>query len=175
MNSLCLRLSGNPICNQGSTEQYCKMTDQSNPAAPSYTTAKKCIGLPPTCLSSQLLSPSCTCAVPYKGTLFFRAPSFSDLTNGSYYMQLEQGMKARFLVFKIPVGSISVDNPFVNANNNLQMNLEVFPGNKILFGEKDISDIGFILSNQTYKPPAIFGPYYFIGQQYPFATGKATD
>ncbi|KAK1628387.1 hypothetical protein QYE76_002702 [Lolium multiflorum] len=165
-----LILSGNPICNQGSTEQYCKTTGQSNPTGPSYITSKNCAGLPPTCLSSQLLSPSCTCAVPYKGTLFFRAPSFSDLTNGSYYIQLEKGMKAKFLGYSIPVDSISVENPYVDSNNNLQMNLGVFPSNKILFGERDISEIGFILSNQTYKPPPIFGPYYFIGQQYPFAS-----
>uniref|UniRef100_A0ACD5XRF8 Uncharacterized protein n=1 Tax=Avena sativa TaxID=4498 RepID=A0ACD5XRF8_AVESA len=165
-----LILSGNPICNQGNTEQYCKTTGQSNPAAPTYTTAKNCAALPPTCLSSQLLSPSCTCAVPYKGTLFFRAPSFSDLTNASYYIQLEEGMKAKFLVYQIPVDSISVDSPSIDASNNLQMNLGVFPSNKILFGEQDISAIGFILSNQTYKPPRIFGPYYFIGQSYPFAS-----
>ncbi|KAM0900335.1 hypothetical protein ACQ4PT_020705 [Festuca glaucescens] len=165
-----LILSGNPICDGGSTEQYCKTTGQSNPIGPSYTTAKNCSGLPPTCLSSQLLSPSCTCAVPYKGTLFFRAPSFSDLTNGSYYIQLEHSMKAKFLGYMIPVDSISLENPYIDSNNNLQMNLGVFPSNKILFGEQDISNIGFILSNQTYKPPPIFGPYYFIGQQYAFAS-----
>ncbi|CAM0952750.1 unnamed protein product [Alopecurus aequalis] len=168
-----LILTGNPICNKGSTEQYCETTAQSNSTAPSYTTANNCAGLPPTCLSSQLLSPSCTCAVPYKGTLFFRAPSFSDLTNGSYYIQLEQTMKAKFLAYDIPVGSIAIDNPSVDANNNLQMNLGVFPSNKILFGEQDISNIGFIFSNQTYKPPPIFGPYYFIGQKYPFANEVA--
>jgi hypothetical protein len=113
--------------------------------------------------------------VPYKGTLFFRAPSFSDLSNASYYIQLEQSMKAKYLVYNIPVGSITLDSPYVDSNNNLQMNLGVFPSNKILFGEQDISDIGFILSNQTYKPPPVFGPYYFIGQQYPFANGKIIE
>ncbi|KQJ91855.1 probable leucine-rich repeat receptor-like protein kinase At5g49770 [Brachypodium distachyon] len=163
-----LILSGNPICEQGSSEKYCKTTGQSNPAAPPYTTFKNCAGLPPTCLSSQLLSPSCTCAVPYRGTLFFRAPSFSDLSNESYYLLLEKDMKAKFLLHQAPVDSIALQNPFIDVSNNLEMSLEVFPSGKIQFGEQDISDIGFILTNQTYKPPPVFGPYFFIAQQYLF-------
>ncbi|KAF7028047.1 hypothetical protein CFC21_040024 [Triticum aestivum] len=165
-----LILLGNPICNQGNNEQYCKAAPQSNPAAPPYATPKNCSGLPATCLSSQLLSPSCTCAVPYKGTLFFRAPSFSDLSNESYYHLLEKDMKTKFLSYSAPVDSIALHNPFVDVNNNLQLSLEVFPGGKVQFGAQDISDIGFILSNQTYKPPAVFGPYYFIAQSYRIAT-----
>ncbi|KAM3197228.1 hypothetical protein ACQJBY_072728 [Aegilops geniculata] len=165
-----LILLGNPVCNQGNNEQYCKAAPQSNPAAPPYATPKNCSGLPATCLSSQLLSPSCTCAVPYKGTLFFRAPSFSDLSNESYYHLLEKDMKTKFLSYSAPVDSIALHNPFVDVNNNLQLSLEVFPGGKVQFGAQDISDIGFILSNQTYKPPAVFGPYYFIAQSYRIAT-----
>ncbi|VAH57401.1 unnamed protein product [Triticum turgidum subsp. durum] len=165
-----LILLGNPICNQGNNEQYCKTATQSNPAAPPYSTSKNCSGLPSTCLPSQLLSPSCTCAVPYKGTLFFRAPSFSDLGNESYYLLLEKDMKTKFLSYKAPIDSIALHNPFFDANNNLEISLEVFPGGKVQFGEQDISDIGFILSNQTYKPPPAFGPYYFIAQSYRIAT-----
>uniref|UniRef100_N1QWM1 non-specific serine/threonine protein kinase n=1 Tax=Aegilops tauschii TaxID=37682 RepID=N1QWM1_AEGTA len=165
-----LILLGNPICNQGNNEQYCKTATQSNPVAPPYSTSKNCSGLPATCLPSQLLSPSCTCAVPYKGTLFFRAPSFSDLSNESYYLLLEKDMKTKFLSYKALIDSIALHNPFFDANNNLEISLEVFPGGKVQFGEQDISDIGFILSNQTYKPPPVFGPYYFIAQSYRVAT-----
>ena len=167
------RLVGNPICSSGNNEKYCTPPGQSNQATPPpYSTSKNCSGLPPPCLSDQLLSPSCVCAVPYRGTLFFRSPSFSDLSNGSYWGQLESGIKAKFLSFSLPVDSVALHDPSVNSVNNLQVALEVFPSGKTLFGEQDISDIGFILSNQTYKPPAVFGPYYFIGQQYSFANGK---
>ena len=167
------RLVGNPVCSAGSNEKYCTPPGQSNQATPPpYSTPKNCSGLPPPCLSDQLLSPSCVCAVPYRGTLFFRSPSFSDLSNGSYWGQLESGIKAKFLSFSLPVDSVALHDPSVNSVNNLQMALEVFPSGKTQFGEQDISDIGFILSNQTYKPPPVFGPYYFIGQQYSFGNGK---
>jgi hypothetical protein len=171
----CRRLSGNPICATGSNEKYCASTGQSNEGTPPpYSTPKKCVGLPPPCSSEQLLSPSCICSVPYRGTLFFRSPSFSDLTNGSYYSVLENGIRAKFVGYSLPVDSIAIHDPFVDVNNNLQMALEVFPDGKTHFGEQDISDIGFILSNQTYKPPAAFGPYYFIGKHYDFANGNTT-
>jgi hypothetical protein len=75
--------------------------------------------------------------------------------------------------YSLPVDSIAIHDAFVDVNNNLQMALEVFPDGKTHFGEQDVSDIGFILSNQTYKPPSAFGPYYFIGQHYSFANGKS--
>lgn len=170
--------SGNPICNTGNNEQYCKIKGQSsNPDAPPYATKKNCSGLPSECLSSQLLSPSCVCAVPYKGILSLRAPSFSDLSNESYYLLLENDMKTKLLSFKAPVDSIALQNPFFDATNylRLRMSLEVFPNGKIQFGEQDISDTGFLLSSQTYKPPHIFGPFYFNAQSYPFARGKIID
>jgi len=165
-----LILVGNPICSSGSNEKYCTPPGQSNQATPPpYSTAKNCSGLPPPCLSGQLLSPSCACAVPYRGTLFFRSPSFSDLSNGSYWGQLESGIKAKYLSLSLPVDSVAIHDPSVNSVNNLQVALEVFPGGKTMFSEQDISDIAFVLSNQTYKPPSVFGPYYFNGQQYSFA------
>ncbi|TVU51398.1 hypothetical protein EJB05_02827 [Eragrostis curvula] len=152
-----LMLSGNPICTPGSTDKYCASGGQSNDGTPPpYSTPKMCAGLPPPCLPEQLLSPNCACAVPYRGTLFFRSPSFSDLTNSSYYNELEKGMKDKFVLYNLPVDSISIHDPFVDVNNNLQMALEVFPSGKVQFGEQDISDIGFMLSNQTYKPSKAF-------------------
>uniref|UniRef100_A0A0D9XXT6 non-specific serine/threonine protein kinase n=1 Tax=Leersia perrieri TaxID=77586 RepID=A0A0D9XXT6_9ORYZ len=163
---------GNPFCNQGNSDDArCKATGQSNPALPPYKTASNCAALPPTCHSNQLLSPNCICSVPYRGTLFFRSPGFSDLTNSSYFIQLENTMKTKFLSLSLPVDSISIRDPFVDINNNLEMSLEVYPSGKVQFGEQDISDVAFILSNQTYKPPPTFGPYYFIGQYYSFANG----
>jgi len=81
-------------------------------------------------------------------------------------------MKTKFEKLNVPVDSIAIHDPFFDSNNNLQMSLELFPSGKVQFSEQDISDIGFMLSNQTYKPPGTFGPYYFIGQQYSFTNGK---
>ncbi|XP_078155831.1 leucine-rich repeat receptor protein kinase HPCA1-like isoform X2 [Carex rostrata] len=158
-----LILVGNPVCTQGNNIPYCKMTVS---ASPSYNTSKKCTTLPPTCLSGQDLSPNCQCASPYTGTLFFRSPSFSDLSNSTYYTILEQGLKDKFVEFRLPVDSISLQNVFVDSNNNLEMSLGVYPSNKTYFSLEDVTGIGFILSNQTYKPPSVFGPYFFLGQQY---------
>jgi hypothetical protein len=82
-------------------------------------------------------------------------------------------METKFEKLNVPVDSIAIHDPFFDSNNNLQMSLELFPSGKVQFSEQDISDVGFILSNQTYKPPGTFGPYYFNGQQYSFANGKA--
>lgn len=84
-------------------------------------------------------------------------------------------MKDMFLDYKLAVESISLQNPSINENNNMEISLQVFPNGKIQFDEQDISLLGNMLSNQTYKPttPGIsFGPYYFVGQQYHFADGK---
>ncbi|KAJ3671547.1 hypothetical protein LUZ60_007626 [Juncus effusus] len=160
-----LILVGNPVCVGGNNLQYyCKLT--STNSTPTYSTPKKCQTLPPTCASDQTLSPNCKCSYPYTGTLFFRSPSFSDLGNDTYYTILEQRMKDKFLEYKQPVDSVSLQNIFIDSNNYLEMSLGVFPSNEMHFTQGDISGIGFILSNQTYKPPKQFGPYYFLGQQY---------
>ncbi|XP_072969581.1 leucine-rich repeat receptor protein kinase HPCA1-like [Typha angustifolia] len=157
-------LVGNPVCNgaEASGLQYCKTSQQSN--ASSYSTPPNCLPFP--CPSNQDLSPNCICSFPYVGTLFFRSPSFSNLGNTTYYITLEQLLKKSFLDHQLPVDSISLHNPFVNPSNNLEISLQIFPSGKIRFDEVDISGLGFILSNQTFKPPPIYGPYYFVGQQY---------
>ncbi|XP_010930348.3 leucine-rich repeat receptor protein kinase HPCA1 [Elaeis guineensis] len=154
-------LVGNPICNQGGTDlQYCKISRQSTPP---YSTPQNCIPIP--CPSNENLSPNCHCAYPYTGTLYFRSPSFSDLGNATIFQILEDALKSSLLK-QLPVDSVSLQNPFVDADNNLEMTLQVFPGGKDRFNEIDVSTLGFILSNQTFKPPSIFGPYYFIGEGY---------
>jgi interleukin-1 receptor-associated kinase 1 len=111
------------------------------------------------------------------GTLHFRSPPFFDLSNDTFFVLLEENMKEAFLGKQLPVESIALDNPAFGPSNNLDINLRVFPSGKIRFGKEDISYIGFMLNNQTYKPhaPGInYGPYYFIGQSYPFAESKST-
>uniref|UniRef100_A0A0D9XQS7 non-specific serine/threonine protein kinase n=1 Tax=Leersia perrieri TaxID=77586 RepID=A0A0D9XQS7_9ORYZ len=168
-----LILVGNPICDQGNNEApYCKTSQQANPAEKPYSTHLNCPGLPPTCLSDQHVSPNCTCAVPYMGTLHFRSPPFSDLNNETYFILLEEDMKEQFQSKQLPVESIALNNPAFGPSNNLDISLKVFPSGKIQFSKEDISYIGFMLNNQTYKPhvPVInYGPYFFLAQSYPFA------
>lgn len=72
----------------------------------------------------------------------------------------------------LPVDSVSLSNVTNNADEYLQMNLDVFPANKLRFNITEVLNIGFILSNQTFKPPPEFGPFYFIGQSYGHFSGK---
>jgi hypothetical protein len=81
-------------------------------------------------------------------------------------------MKVKFTAHDVPVDSISIKDPSYDAVNNMKMSLEVFPSGKPQFSARDISELAFLLSNQTYKPPHEFGPYIFIGQHYPLADGK---
>lgn len=48
------------------------------------------------------------------------------------------------------------------------MDLALFPTNSKYFNRSKIRRLGFMLSNQIYKAPSGFGPYYFIAAQYNF-------
>ncbi|GJV45750.1 hypothetical protein Tco_1430286 [Tanacetum coccineum] len=123
------------------------------------------------CGLDQTSSPNCKCSYPYTGTLSFRAPSFSDLENSSIYTSLQSSMMVSFKSNQLPVDSVSLSNPTKNSDNYLVVSLEVFPSGGERFNRSGISRIGFVLSNQTYKPPRSFGPYFFIGNNYDFFSG----
>lgn len=72
-------------------------------------------------------------------------------------------------------GSVSIQNPFFNVDDYLQMQLALFPSDGEYFNRSDIQRIGFDLSNQTYKPPPEFGPFYFIASPYGFAGNLNND
>jgi len=65
-------------------------------------------------------------------------------------------------------GSVSLQNPFFNGDDYLQMQLALFPPTGQYFNRSEVQRFGFSLSNQTYKPPHNFGPYYFIAFPYAF-------
>lgn len=70
-------------------------------------------------------------------------------------------------------GSVSLQNPFFNVDDYLQVQLELFPSSDSkYFNRSEVERIGFSLSNQTYKPPKEFGPYYFIASPYIFGGNK---
>nr|QJR84048.1 CARD1-like protein 3 [Phtheirospermum japonicum] len=162
-------LLGNPICDEGGSQNFCRIPQQSNS---SYSTpAENCTPIP--CDSDKISSPSCKCAYPYTGTLFFRAPSFSNFGNSSVFASLQQSLMSTFRSRSLPVDSVSLSNPTKNLDDYLVLNLQIFPSTQDYFNHTGISGIGFILSNQTFKPPPEFGPFFFIGSSYPYFAGQA--
>ncbi|XP_045803745.1 leucine-rich repeat receptor protein kinase HPCA1 [Trifolium pratense] len=156
-------LVNNPVCTEtGVVENYCSITKPND----TYTTPlDNCI--PVECNLNQILSPKCKCAYPYTGTLTLRAPSFSDLGNKSVFVMLEKTLMESLISHDKPVDSVSISNPRKSTDQYLDLSLQIFPSDKESFNRTGISGIGFMLSNQTYKPPGdIFGPFYFIADKY---------
>lgn len=73
-----------------------------------------------------------------------------------------------------PVDSISLSNPLKNDDDYLVLDLHVFPYNQTFFNHTGITSIAFILSNQTFKPPHEFGPFYFMADKYQYFAGKSS-
>jgi Leucine-rich repeat (LRR) protein len=163
--NISLVLAGNPICEEsgGIDGRYCTVTRQ---AFDSYSTpSNNCV--PTACGSSnQIASPNCQCAYPFTGRLNFRAPSFSSLGNATIYISLEESLMESFRSRQLPVDSVSLRNPNKNLDDYLVITLEVFPAGQDYFNRTGASRIGFVLSNQTFKPPSNFGPFVFIGEGY---------
>jgi len=131
----------------------------------SYSTPlENCVPVP--CSLDQTLSPKCKCAYPYTGTLSLRAPSFSDLGNATVFVTLQLTLMQSFQLNDKPVDSVSLSNARKNTYQYLELTLKLFPSGQDRFNRTGISSIAFLLSNQTYKPPSMFGPYYFIGDDY---------
>ncbi|KAF5952090.1 hypothetical protein HYC85_010034 [Camellia sinensis] len=132
--SIDLILVGNPVCGgTGGTETYC-VIQQSNS---SYSTPKNCIQTT-TCRSDEISSPNCRCEYPYMGTLFFRAPSFSSLGNGSIYIILQNSLMNSFQSHQLPVDSVSLSNPSKNSDDYFVLSLEVFPSGQDHFNRTGV-------------------------------------
>ena len=158
----------NPFC-QNKNKIYC-MGPQSKGNSTYSTLPNNCV--PKDCNFGQVSSPNCKCAYPYTGTLVFRAPSFSDLGNSSYYIVLQKSLMNYSQSQKLPVDSVSLSNPIKDSSENLEISLQVFPSVEDHFNQIRISSIGFVLSNQTYKPPHEFGPYFFNAMPYGYFAGN---
>uniref|UniRef100_A0A2N9F957 non-specific serine/threonine protein kinase n=1 Tax=Fagus sylvatica TaxID=28930 RepID=A0A2N9F957_FAGSY len=59
------------------------------------------------------------------------------------------------------LASVSLSNPYKDSSEQLEISLQVFPSGQDRFNETGISLIAFVLSNQIFKPPDFFGPFYF--------------
>ena len=164
------RLANNPICRESgaSEKSYCQQP-VSNPSFYS-TPSNNCS--PPPCSSDQIASPNCNCAFPYTGLLISRALSFSNFSDAKYYREIEQSLMDTFRNKSIPVDSVALSNPVRNpTSDNFELNLQVFPSQSDRFNATGILNIAFLLSNQIYKPPEFFSPYYFNGASYEYTAG----
>ncbi|XP_073273684.1 leucine-rich repeat receptor protein kinase HPCA1-like [Primulina huaijiensis] len=157
-----LELIGNPLCSASLENTiYCQIQQSARP----YTTSLSNCGSQ-LCEADQKLNPqSCECAYPYEGTLYFRAPLFRELSNASLFHSLEMSL---WLKLGLSPGSVSVQNPFFNVDDYLQVQLGLFPSNAKYFNRSEVQRLGFAMSNQTFKPSAEFGPYFFIASPYIF-------
>ncbi|CAA0840062.1 Leucine-rich repeat protein kinase family protein [Striga hermonthica] len=162
-------LLGNPICNEGGeTQTFCQIPRQANT---SYSTPpENCT--PVLCSSDKISSPTCKCMHPYTGMLFFRAPAFSDYGNTSRFISLQQKLMSTFQSNGLPVDSVSLSSPMRDLDNYLVLSLQVFPSGLDYFNRTGISRVGFILSNQTFKPPPEFGPFFFLASSYQYFAGQ---
>ncbi|CAN7116351.1 unnamed protein product [Brassica rapa subsp. narinosa] len=154
-------LADNPVCQEeGNKPNYCSEI----PPNTSYST------IPPTCTpcdQGREASPSCRCAHPVIGTLFFRSPSFSGLLNSTNFEILQKSIEDFFKKSSYPVDSVAVRNIRENATDHqLLIDLLVFPLGRESFNDTGMSLVNFAFSNQTYKPPHIFGPYVFRANPY---------
>ncbi|CAL9065167.1 unnamed protein product [Musa banksii] len=164
-----LMLYGNPVCNSSpvNTAVYCLLQQQQKKP---YTTSLATCGSI-SCPQDQKLDPrSCSCAHPYQGSMVFRAPYFRDLTNATLFQQLE---KSLWTNLSLAPSSVYISDLHFNSDNYLELNVALFPSNGMYFNRSEVLRIGFDLSNQTYKPPTIFGPYYFLALPYTFSGGTS--
>uniref|UniRef100_A0A251V0S5 non-specific serine/threonine protein kinase n=1 Tax=Helianthus annuus TaxID=4232 RepID=A0A251V0S5_HELAN len=162
-----LELYGNPVCNKtlGQT-LYCQLRQSTSGYSTSYP---DCKGSKP-CRSDQKPSTlRCECAYPYEGNMFFRAPPFRYLSNDTLWHSLESSLWTKL---GLAPGSVALQNPFLDVNDYLQVHVQFFPSKSKHFTRSEVQKMGFSLSKQTYKPPAEFGPYYFLADPYTFADGN---
>lgn len=139
---------------------FCKLQEETS--KPYSTSLANCGNK--SCASKQKLNPqSCECAYPYQGTLFFRAPSFRDVSNATLFHSLEMSL---WINFSLTPGSVSLDNIFFNSDDYLQVHIGLFPSDGDFFNTSEVQRFGSAFSNQTYNPPNLFGLYYFIASAY---------
>ncbi|CAH8300132.1 unnamed protein product [Eruca vesicaria subsp. sativa] len=154
-------LADNPVCQEGGNRpSYCSAI----PPNTSYSTIPSTC---PPCDQGREASPSCRCAHPITGTLYFRSPSFSGLFNSTNFEILQKAIANFFKKSSYPVDSVAVRNIRENATDHqLLIDLLVFPLGRESFNDTGMSLVNFAFSNQTYKPPPIFGPYVFRADPY---------
>lgn len=157
-----LKLEGNPICNgAGSTKSYC-IPQNSNPSNNNPTS--KCGSK--TCGSDLVLSPNCLCAHPYTGTLFFIAFNNSNWDNSSLNGALAESLMSSFKDNDLVVETVILGNPVIDVNAYLQFRVQMFPLGDARFNRSGVSGIGTILNRNPLLVRNLFGPFFFIDENY---------
>ncbi|XP_006655431.2 leucine-rich repeat receptor protein kinase HPCA1-like [Oryza brachyantha] len=167
-----LLLAGNPFCAEQdpNNKPFCSRQQQNANAY--FTNTAQCSSAPQ-CRDGQNLNPTnCGCAFSYNGKMVFRAPLFVDVSNSAPFQELESTMSVQL---KLLPGSVALSDIHFNSDNYLQVQVKLFPTSGTTFSVLDLSRIGFNLSNQTYKPPPKFGPYFFIADPYAPLAGARGD
>ncbi|CAA6654536.1 unnamed protein product [Spirodela intermedia] len=148
-----LRLTGNPVCNaQIEDKDFCK----SEVETAKYSTVSNCNNN--TCTEGQGVRPrTCDCGHPYAGTLIFRGPLFRDLRNSTRFQSLERELRDKL---NLGEDSVSLQDPFFDVDEYLQVHLELFPSDGKFFNRTEVQRLGSALSTQEFKPHEDeWGPY----------------
>uniref|UniRef100_A0A453FT55 Uncharacterized protein n=1 Tax=Aegilops tauschii subsp. strangulata TaxID=200361 RepID=A0A453FT55_AEGTS len=95
--------------------------------------------------------------------MIFRAPLFADPSDRTTFQQLETSL---WKELGLRPGAVFLSDVLFSSDDYLQVQVSLFPSTGTSFATSELIRIGFAFSNQTYKPPSIFGPYYFIGDTY---------
>ncbi|KAG7972945.1 hypothetical protein I3843_07G206000, partial [Carya illinoinensis] len=166
LQTLTILLEGNPFCKKAENiaGSYCSSSSSNS----TYSIPPPTICSHVSCSVDQVPNPNCNCVYPYKATLIFRAISNLDLGNTSYYVALEKSLMQTFDSYELPVDSVSLGNPFMDSFGYFGLSLEVFPSGGDRFNQTEMLSLGFVLTNLTYNPPKLFGPFYFIATTYIF-------
>jgi len=158
-----LVLLGNPVCVDPDFPRKSFCTVQQENLIAYKTSLAKCSSA--SCSNDQSQNPAnCGCAYPYTGKMVFRAPFFTDLSNSDTFLPLETSLTTQL---GLRDGSTYLSDVHFNSDNYLEVQVKLFPSSGVTFNMSELIRIGFDLSNQTYKAPSNYGPYYFIA--YPYA------
>ncbi|XP_071930692.1 leucine-rich repeat receptor protein kinase HPCA1-like isoform X2 [Coffea arabica] len=159
-------LAGNPVCSEFLAKtSYC---EDKQPLPPYSTSLANCASK--SCPADKKLSPqSCECAHPYEGIMYFRAPSFRELSNHTLFWQLEMSLWTKL---NLTPGSVSLQNPFFNVDDLLQVHLAFFPSVGEYFNRSEVQRMGFALNYYIFMPPEQFGSYYFRPFPYTFGAER---
>ncbi|CAM0883089.1 unnamed protein product [Alopecurus aequalis] len=157
-----LLLVGNPVCldSEFSSKFFCSL-QQAN-LIPYTTNVTQCGST--SCSSDQGLDPAiCNCVYPYTGKMTFRAPSFTDPSDSTVFQQLETSLWKQLA---LRPGAVFLSGVDFSSDSYLQVQVSLFPSTGTSFNLSEQIGIGSLISNQTYKAPPIFGPYYFLADPY---------
>ena len=97
--------------------------------------------------------------------MYFRAPSSRELSNYTLFHQLEISLWTKL---NLTPGSVSLQKPFFNVDDLLQVHLAFFPSVGEYFNRSEVQRMGFALNYYIFMPPEQFGSFYFRPFPYTF-------